>query len=64
LGVVYEARSVSSSRLRFIGILLGLGNFKLISVPLLPFGRDRLDREARAQRLEASVAVPADPAAR
>src|SRR5918995_1889575 len=48
-----------------IGIPLGLANFKLIPVSLLPFGREivSIDR-ARAMGLTADVAVPTDPASR
>ena len=43
-----------------IGIPLGLANFKLIPVSLLPFGRDIVSIEqARAAGLTAEVAVPA-----
>jgi uncharacterized membrane protein YccF (DUF307 family) len=47
-----------------IGIPLGLANFKLIPVSLLPFGRDIVSVEqARAAGLAAEVAVPRRPAA-
>jgi uncharacterized membrane protein YccF (DUF307 family) len=46
-----------------IGIPLGLANFKLIPVSLLPLGRDIVSVEqARAMRVEETVAMPADPA--
>ncbi|HEX8855306.1 MAG TPA: YccF domain-containing protein [Thermoleophilaceae bacterium] len=49
--------------LTLIGIPLGLANFKLIPVSLLPFGRDIVSiDEARARGLEPHVAVPAHPA--
>jgi uncharacterized membrane protein YccF (DUF307 family) len=45
-----------------IGIPLGLANFKLIPVSLLPLGRDIVSVEqARAMAVESVVAVPADP---
>ena len=45
--------------LTIIGIPLGLANFKLIPVSLLPLGREILTaEEARAQGLAASVTVP------
>lgn len=48
-----------------IGIPLGLANFKLIPVSLLPFGREIVSIEqARAQGLTTVVAVPADPSSR
>jgi uncharacterized membrane protein YccF (DUF307 family) len=51
--------------LTVIGIPLGLANFKLIPVSLLPFGREIVSIEqARAQGLATVVAVPADPSAR
>lgn len=51
--------------LTIIGIPLGLANFKLIPVSLLPFGREIVSIEqARAQGLAAVVAVPADRSAR
>jgi len=51
--------------LTIIGIPLGLANFKLILVSLIPFGRDIVDLE-QARRLGYStpVAVPADPSRR
>jgi uncharacterized membrane protein YccF (DUF307 family) len=50
--------------LTVIGIPLGLANFKLIPVSLLPFGREIISIEqARAQGLATVVAVPADPSA-
>ena len=51
--------------LTIIGIPLGLANFKLIPVSLIPFGRDIVDLE-QARRLGYStpVAVPADPSRR
>jgi uncharacterized membrane protein YccF (DUF307 family) len=46
-----------------IGIPLGLANFKLIPVSLLPLGRDIVSVEqARAMSVESTVGVPADPA--
>jgi uncharacterized membrane protein YccF (DUF307 family) len=48
-----------------IGIPLGLANFKLIPVSLLPMGREIVDIDrARQLGLPAVVAVPADPATR
>jgi uncharacterized membrane protein YccF (DUF307 family) len=48
--------------LTIIGIPLGLANFKLIPVSLLPLGRDIVSiEEARAMDLASSVAVPAGP---
>jgi uncharacterized membrane protein YccF (DUF307 family) len=48
-----------------IGIPLGLANFKLIPVSLLPFGRDIVSLDqARAAGLAPEVAVPANPAPR
>jgi uncharacterized membrane protein YccF (DUF307 family) len=45
-----------------IGIPLGLANFKLIPVSLLPLGRDIVSVEqARAMAVEPVVAVPAGP---
>ena len=45
--------------LTIIGIPLGLANFKLIPVSLLPFGREIVSvEEARAMGLPAVVAVP------
>jgi uncharacterized membrane protein YccF (DUF307 family) len=50
--------------LTIIGIPLGLANFKLIPVSLLPMGREIVSIEqARAQGLEATVAVATDPSA-
>ena len=48
--------------LTIIGIPLGLANFKLIPVSLLPFGRDIVSIE-EAHRLQApvDVAMPVDP---
>jgi uncharacterized membrane protein YccF (DUF307 family) len=47
-----------------IGIPLGLANFKLIPVSLLPFGREIVSiEEARAQGLASVVAVPSEPSA-
>jgi uncharacterized membrane protein YccF (DUF307 family) len=44
-----------------IGIPLGLANFKLIPVSLVPFGRDIVSIEhARAMGLAPEVAMPAD----
>jgi uncharacterized membrane protein YccF (DUF307 family) len=49
--------------LTIIAIPLGLANFKLIPVSLLPFGREIVTIEqARAMGLAAEVAVPANPA--
>src|SRR3954465_8280373 len=49
--------------LTIIAIPLGLANFKLISVSLLPFGREIVSIEqARAMGLSPVVAVPEDPA--
>jgi uncharacterized membrane protein YccF (DUF307 family) len=48
-----------------IGIPLGLANFKLIPISLLPLGREIVSVEqARAMGLTPVVAVPRDPAAR
>ena len=48
-----------------IGIPLGLANFKLIGVSLLPLGREIVSVEqARAMGLTPVVAVPRDPAGR
>jgi uncharacterized membrane protein YccF (DUF307 family) len=48
--------------LTIIGIPLGLANFKLIPVSLLPMGREIVSIEqARAQGLAATVEVPTDP---
>jgi uncharacterized membrane protein YccF (DUF307 family) len=48
--------------LTIIGIPLGLANFKLIPVSLLPLGREILSvEEARASGLAPVVAVPTDP---
>jgi uncharacterized membrane protein YccF (DUF307 family) len=50
--------------LTIIGIPLGLANFKLIPVSLLPMGREIVSIEqARAQGLAATVAVVTDPSA-
>ena len=50
--------------LTIIGIPLGLANFKLIPVSLLPMGREIVSVEqARAQNLAASVAFATDPSA-
>ena len=50
--------------LTIIGIPLGLANFKLIPVSLLPMGREIVSVEqARAQGLAATVAVATDPSA-
>ncbi len=47
-----------------IGIPLGMANFKLIPVSLLPFGREIVTiDQARAMGLAPTVAVPADPSA-
>jgi uncharacterized membrane protein YccF (DUF307 family) len=49
--------------LTLIGIPLGLANFKLIPVSLLPFGRDIVSyEEARRLGLQPLVTVGADPA--
>ena len=51
--------------LTIIGIPLGLANFKLIPVSLLPMGREIVSVEqARAQNLAASVAFATDPPTR
>jgi uncharacterized membrane protein YccF (DUF307 family) len=51
--------------LTVIGIPLGLANFKLISVSLLPMGREIVSIEqARAQGLAPIVHVPTDPSAK
>jgi uncharacterized membrane protein YccF (DUF307 family) len=51
--------------LTIIGIPLGLANFKLIPVSLLPLGRGIVDVDrARAQGLPGTVAIPADPSKR
>jgi uncharacterized membrane protein YccF (DUF307 family) len=51
--------------LTIIGIPLGLANFKLIPVSLVPFGREIVSiEEARARGFSADVAVPANPASR
>ena len=48
-----------------IGIPLGLANFKLIPVSLLPFGREIVSIEqARAMGLSPDVAVPRNPSPR
>jgi uncharacterized membrane protein YccF (DUF307 family) len=48
-----------------IGIPLGLANFKLIPVSLMPFGRDIVDvDEARRLGYAAQVSVPAEPSRR
>ena len=45
-----------------IGIPLGLANFKLIPISLLPLGREIVSVEqARAMDVEHAVAVPAEP---
>ena len=45
-----------------VGIPLGLANFKLIPVSLLPMGRDIVDLdEARRQGLPATAWTPSDP---
>jgi uncharacterized membrane protein YccF (DUF307 family) len=45
-----------------IGIPLGLANFKLIPVSLLPFGREIVTiEEAQAQGFAAAVAFPTNP---
>jgi len=51
--------------LTIIGIPLGLANFKLIPVSLLPMGREIVSIEqARAQGLTPTVQVPTDPSAK
>jgi uncharacterized membrane protein YccF (DUF307 family) len=51
--------------LTVIGIPLGLANFKLIPVSLLPMGREIVSIEqARAQGLATIVQVPTDPRAK
>jgi uncharacterized membrane protein YccF (DUF307 family) len=51
--------------LTIVGIPLGLANFNLIPVSLLPFGREIVSIEqARAMGLSPDVAVPADPSRR
>jgi uncharacterized membrane protein YccF (DUF307 family) len=51
--------------LTVIGIPLGLANFKLIPVSLLPMGREIISIEqARAQGLVPIVHVPTDPSAK
>jgi uncharacterized membrane protein YccF (DUF307 family) len=51
--------------LTIIGIPLGLANFKLIPVSLLPIGREIVDIDrARELGLPTTVAVPADPSPR
>jgi uncharacterized membrane protein YccF (DUF307 family) len=51
--------------LTVIGIPLGLANFKLIPVSLLPMGREIVSLEqARAQGLATIVQVPTDPRAK
>lgn len=48
--------------LTIIGIPLGLANFKLIPISLLPLGREIVSiDQARAMGLSVEVAVPADP---
>jgi uncharacterized membrane protein YccF (DUF307 family) len=48
--------------LTIIGIPLGLANFKLIPISLLPLGREIVSVEAaRAMDVEHAVAVPAEP---
>jgi uncharacterized membrane protein YccF (DUF307 family) len=48
--------------LTIIGIPLGLANFKLIPVSLLPFGREIVPVEqAEAIEAESAIAVPHDP---
>jgi uncharacterized membrane protein YccF (DUF307 family) len=45
-----------------IGIPLGLANFKLIPVSIMPFGRDIVDLDqARRLGYGGQVAVPVDP---
>ena len=45
-----------------IGIPLGLANFKLIPVSLLPFGREIVTiEEAQEQGFAAAVAFPTNP---
>jgi uncharacterized membrane protein YccF (DUF307 family) len=51
--------------LTVIGIPLGLANFKLIPVSLLPMGREIISiDQARAQGLAPIVHVPTDPSAK
>ena len=51
--------------LTIIGIPLGLANFKLIPVSLLPMGREIISiDQARAQGLAPIVHVPTDPSAK
>jgi uncharacterized membrane protein YccF (DUF307 family) len=51
--------------LTIIGIPLGLANFKLIPVSLLPMGREIVDiDQARRLGLDTSIAMPGEPAAR
>jgi uncharacterized membrane protein YccF (DUF307 family) len=48
--------------LTIIGIPLGVANFKLIPVSLMPLGREIVSiKQARAMGLAATVAVSADP---
>ena len=48
--------------LTIIGIPLGLANFKLIPISLLPLGRDIVSvEEARAMDVEHAVAIPDEP---
>ena len=47
--------------LTIIGIPLGLANFKLIQISLLPLGRDIVSvEEARSMNVEHAVAIPGD----
>jgi uncharacterized membrane protein YccF (DUF307 family) len=47
--------------LTIIGIPLGLANFKLIPISLLPLGRDIVSvEEARSMNVEHAVAIPGD----
>ncbi len=47
--------------LTIIGIPLGLANFKLIPISLLPLGRDVVSvEEARSMNVEHAVAIPGD----
>jgi len=51
--------------LTIIGIPLGLANFKLIPISLLPLGRDIVSvEEARAMDVEHAVAIPDEPGRR
>ena len=51
--------------LTIIGIPLGLANFKLIPVSLIPFGREIVDLdEARRLGVPPDIVLPSDPARR